>query len=144
MAKKKTRPGKNTAVSSALLISRIVIRLACYALLVVIAIYAGRRAYSFGYSVFDSRPMTGAPGKDVAVTVTEDMDDEAIGNLLKQKGLIRDVNVYRVQARIYNYNVYPGTYMLNTSQDISEMIAIMSIPPETTAAEETTEASPGD
>lgn len=118
-------------MSTALLISRIVIRLACYALFVVLAIYAARRAYTFGYSVFDTKPMTGSPGKDVAVTIEEGMSPEEIGRLLKQKKLIRDVNVFRVQYRIYNYKIYPGTYVLNTSQDISEMIAVMSVVPET-------------
>lgn len=130
MAKKNMRPNSQ-GLSTTFLISRIVIRLACYALLVVVAIAAARRAYVFGYSVFDSKPMTGSPGKDVAVTIDEGMSAEEIGTLLKDKQLIRDVNVFRVQYRIYNYKIYPGTYVLNTSQDVSEMIAVMSTVPET-------------
>lgn len=133
------RSRRKRTLSIVFLTSRVVIRIACYALLVILAIYFGRQAYSFGYSVFHSNPMAKPPGKDIAVTVEENMDEKAIAELLKDKGLIRDEKVFRVQERIYGYDIYPGTYVLNTSQEVTEMLMIMSAEPETAAESETKE-----
>ena len=124
--------GENT-YSTLFLITRIAARIAFYVLVILLAVFFAREAYRFGYSVFHSNPMTGAPGKDIAVTITEGMSRNEVGELLARKGLIRDSRVYAVQARIYRYKVYPGTYILNTSQSIDQMIAIMSVEPETEA-----------
>ena len=125
---------RRRAVSVSLLFGRIAIRAACYVALVIAAFALGGQAFRFGYSVFHSSPMTGAPGKDVAVTITEDMSTKEIGELLKRKNLIRDERVFAAQAAVYNYKLYPGTYVLNTAQDIRDMIEIMSVEPETQAA----------
>ena len=127
------RRRKRSALSITLLFGRIGLRLICYIVLVIAAFAVAGRAFTFGYSVFHSSPMTGAPGRDVAVTVTEEMSNREIGELLVRKELIRDVNVFVTQAAIYNYKLYPGTYILNTAQDIKEMISIMSTEPETQA-----------
>ena len=124
--------GENS-FSTLFLVTRIAARVAFYVLVVLLAVFFSREAYRFGYSVFHSSPMTGAPGKDIAVTITEGMSSGEVGDLLVRKGLIRDSRVYAVQARIYRYRVYPGTYILNTSQSISQMVAIMSVEPETEA-----------
>ena len=130
---------RRKTLSAVFLASRVVIRVACYALLVILAIHFGTRAYNFGYSVFHSKPMAKPPGRDIAVTVEENMDEKAIAELLKSKNLIRDENVFRVQEKIYGYDIYPGTYVLNTSQDVTEMLMIMSAEPETATAAETKE-----
>ena len=134
-----SRSRRRKTISAAFLASRVVIRIACYALLVILAIYFGKQAYSFGYSVFHSSPVAKPPGRDIAVTIEENMDGKAIAELLKSKDLIRDENVFRVQEKIYGYDIYPGTYMLNTSQDVTEMLMIMSAEPETKAEKETKE-----
>ena len=127
---------RRRAVSAALLFGRILIRITLYVLLAVFAVMLAGRAYTFGYSVFHSSAMTGQPGKDVAVTITEDMSAREIGQLLQRKELIRDANVFAVQAIIYNYKLYPGAYILNTSQDVTDMIAVMSAEPEEQPQEE--------
>ena len=124
------RKRKKKAVSAALLIGRVLVRLFAYAVLVIAAVTLAGRAYTFGYSVFHSSPVTAQPGKDVAVTITQEMSIRDIGDLLKRRSLIRDAQVFVVQAMIYGYKLYPGTYVLNTAQDVSEMIAIMSVKPE--------------
>lgn len=116
---------------AAFLISRIVARAAFYVLVILLAVFLSERAFTFGYSVFHSNPMTGKPGRDIAVTVTEGMSAKEVGELLESKSLIRDADVFAVQAGIYNYRIYPGTYVLNTSETIAEMAAVLSQEQET-------------
>ena len=78
--------------------------------------------------------MEAAPGRDVEVTVLEGQSIRSVGEELVQNGLIEKSSIFVVQARIYGYEILPGTYTLNTSQTIYEMLRIMSTAAESTAA----------
>lgn len=136
--KRRGRPESSTAF----LVSRIIARIAFYILVVLLGIFLVQRAYSFGYSVFHTNPMTGSPGREVAVTISEGMSAKDVGDLLEDKGLIRDGRVFAVQAKIYGYQLYPGTYVLNTSQTMQEMAEQIESEAESAAAEESGTAAP--
>lgn len=125
--------------SQVFLVSRVVARIAFYVLVILLGIFLTQRAYRFGYAVFHTNPMTGAPGREVAVTITDDMSEKDVGDLLEDKGLIRDSRVFLAQAKIYHYQIYPGTYVLNTSQTMQEMANQIAQEAETAAASETGE-----
>ena len=67
-----------------------------------------------------------------------------IGQILEDKGLIRDAKLFYIQNLLSHYKdkLQPGTYVLNTSMTMEEMMEIMSVVPETTdetdASEDTT------
>ena len=71
------------------------------------------------------------PGRNVQFTVLEGQSVRSVGEELVQNGLTASSAIFAVQARIYGYEILPGTYTLNTSQTIYEMLRIMSAPPET-------------
>ncbi|MCD8078460.1 MAG: endolytic transglycosylase MltG [Lachnospiraceae bacterium] len=127
MAQNRKKKGGRTA----LLAARVILRIALAALLVVLLVEAAQSAYAFGYSVFTSEAMEDAPGKDVVVTVTEGMSDNQVGELLESKGLIRDSLIFTIQCKVYGYEIYPGSYVFNTSQTVTEMVEKMSEEPET-------------
>ncbi|MCD8052981.1 MAG: endolytic transglycosylase MltG [Lachnospiraceae bacterium] len=129
--KKKKKNGGRTA----LLAARAILRVAVVVLLIVVLVKSAQAAYSFGYSVFTSEAMEASPGTDVVVTVTEGMSDRQVGKLLESKGLIRDSLVFTIQCRVYGYEIYPGSYVLNTSQTVTEMVELMSEEPETEEAD---------
>ena len=85
-------------------------------------------AYDYGYRIFSEQPMTSGEGRKVEVPITEDMDVKEIGQVLENKGLIRDANLFRMQERLSENHgkIQPGLYELSTSMTAEEMIAVMS------------------
>ena len=85
-------------------------------------------AYDYGYRIFSEQPMTSGEGRKVEVPITEDMDVKEIGQVLENKGLIRDANLFRMQERLSENHgkIKPGLYELSTSMTAEEMIAVMS------------------
>lgn len=121
------------------ILSRFGIRIVIYGALAVLFYVGITEAYAFGYSVFTSDPVSVEPGTDITVTIEDEMDSAQIAALLKEKGVIRDEQVFAVQELLYTskkYKIRPGTYVLNTSWSATEIIAFMAKEPETT--EETT------
>lgn len=101
--------------------------------LVIIFLYdAGMKGFAFGESVF--APEAVSPqgnGKDMIVIVEEGASDLSVAKLLESKGLIKDYKVFLVQAKLYQADLYPGTYTLNTSMTSEEMLDILMEEPET-------------
>ncbi|WP_394925682.1 endolytic transglycosylase MltG [uncultured Robinsoniella sp.] len=93
--------------------------------LIVYALFVfGRHAYDFGFQVFAGESISDPPGKEVAVTITEDMSVMEIAELLKNKGLIKDAKVFWVQEKLSKYSgkLKKGNYILTTAQDADEML----------------------
>ena len=94
-------------------------------ILIVYALFVfGRHTYEFGFQVFAGESISDPPGKEVAVTVTEDMSVMEIGELLKNKGLIKDAKVFWVKEKLSKYSgkLKKGNYILTTAQDADEML----------------------
>ena len=105
-----------------------------WVLIFVGLVRAGQWAYGFGYRVFTESPVESAPGTDKSVTISDDMSAREIGNLLKEKGLIRDPDLFVAQLKLSSYSdtIKVGTYTLNTSMTAKEMMQVMSAEEETT------------
>lgn len=95
-------------------------------------------AYDYGYRIFGELPITSGEGRSVSVTIQEGADAKAVGEILENKGLIRDGELFILQELISDYHneILPGTYELNTSMTAEQMLEIMSTEPETTEDEE--------
>lgn len=109
-------------------------------LVIVGLIELGTFCYDFGYRVFTESPVDEAPGKEVVVSVTSDMSELEIGEMLEEQGLIRDDKLFFAQLKLsaYSGKLLPGIYTLNTSMTGKEMIAVMATAPEeSTETEET-------
>jgi UPF0755 protein len=88
--------------------------------------------YDFGYRVFTEPAMEQAPGRDVMVLVKEDMSQREIAEMLEDKGLVRDSNLFLLQLKLsaYSGKLLPGVYTLNTSMEPKEMMVVMATEPE--------------
>jgi UPF0755 protein len=101
-------------------------------LVIVLVIFAlaklGEYAYQFGYRVFTEEPISTEEGSDVIVRIENDMDEVDIGNLLEEKGLVRDGTLFLAQLKLSSYSnkLKPGVYTLNTSMTAKEMMQVMS------------------
>ena len=107
----------------------VLFKIAAAAVFLLALFYGMRWAYRFGYSVFTTPTAEQAPGRNVEFTVLEGQTLRSVGEELVQNGLTASSAVFVVQARIYGYEILPGTYTLNTSQTIYEMLRIMSDKP---------------
>mgnify|MGYP000102751641 FL=1 len=108
-------------------------------LVVLGLIRAGQWAYGFGYRVYTEGAVASAPGTDKSVTVTSDMSAKEIGDLLEEKGLIRDAGLFVVQLKLSSYSgqIRSGTYTLNTSMTAEEMMQVMAAEEDTESTENT-------
>ncbi len=99
-----------------------------YILLIVFFIFIGRTAYVYGYDVFNEQSAESAPGRDVTVTIPEHASVDEISAILKDKGVIRNKSLFKVQERLsaYHGKMKGGTYKVNTSQKPTEIMAILS------------------
>lgn len=106
-------------------------------LVLIAAMKLSGKGYDFGYRVFTEPAMEEEPGRDVLVQVSEGMSNKELGEMLKQKGLIKDADLFYFQIKLsaYSKRIVPGIYTLNTSMDAKQMMVIMSTPPGTETTE---------
>lgn len=110
-----------------------------FAALIIIVIYnGGLKAYSFGFSVFAEQPIASEPGRDINVTIDSNLSAYELGELLEEKGLIRDARVFYIQMKLMSVDgeVKSGRYTLNTSMTAEDMIQAITADPEENEEEE--------
>ena len=102
---------------------------AAVAIAVVYLVYRGAViCYDYGYRIFTEPAISSGEGRAVTVAITEEMSPSDIGNLLENKGLIRDKNLFVLQYYLSEYlaDVRPGVFELNTSMTVEDMMAVMA------------------
>ena len=122
---------KETAKSSRIVMKIVDISFSMLVMLILIVVLykVGEKSYDFGYRVFrETAVATEAEGEDKLVQVTGDMGAKEIGDLLEEKGLIRDSNLFVVQLKLSAYanKIKEGTYTLSTAMTSKEMMQVMS------------------
>ena len=107
-------------------LSSVVIHLATAVIVLTVAtmlLYVGaKNAYSFGYDIFSDTSVHSAPGTDKLFVVEEGMSRSQCMDNLEKSGLIRDKSVALIQSYFFDYEIYPGTYTLNTSMTTKEIL----------------------
>ena len=100
-------------------------------LLIVVAImmiskYASL-AYTYGYNIYNQLPASQYDTRTVTVSITDSMSVGDIAELLENRGLVKDKNLFWMQERFSEYHgmIAPGTYELSPSMTPDEIIAIM-------------------
>lgn len=73
--------------------------------------------------------MTKGAGYEKTVVVKEDQSGFQVGRLLKEDGLIRNEYAFAVQVWLYEYEIRPGTYVLDTTMDPRDILDILDAGP---------------
>jgi len=99
--------------------------------LVMIVMFVHRtavEAYDFGYRVFAEEPVSRSGGRTITVAVAEDYTVRGLAEMLKDRGLIRDADLFVVQEFLSEHRgqVKPGIYDLSTIMTVAEMLQVMS------------------
>ena len=125
---------KNRSYTKAINALTAMVRLLAYVLIVVLVIFGGRKVYELGSEAFSTQTVDPwKEVKEVRITISKELSVSDIGNKLKDAGLIDEsVAAFVIQAYAYGYanDILPGTYVLNTSMTVEEMLIVMSTAPE--------------
>lgn len=103
-------------------------RLALIILVIVGIIRIGEYSYAYCYSIVSDTALEEEPGRDVSVSLPNDMPAKDVAQLLEKKGLIEDAKIFQIQLKVNDYEdaLKPGNYVLNTSMTPKEMMRVMA------------------
>jgi UPF0755 protein len=106
-------------------------------------------SYDFGYRIFSDEPMEAGIGRTISVAIVDGKSVKEVGELLENKGLIRNSTLFVFQEKFSEYEglMKPGVYELSTSmtpQEIIEYMATEQIEEEEEEEGNSTGASIGD
>lgn len=115
-----------------------IVKIVIFAVVVVFVFRTSTQAYDFGYRVFADEPMSVSGGRTITVGIAEDASLKEIANMLEEKGLIEDANLFIVQELLsaYHGKILPGIYDLSTDMKAEQMLEILSTSTEEEGEEE--------
>lgn len=113
-------------------IVQLVVKAAVFVFIITYILRISTAAYDYGYRVFAEPPVSAGEGRTISVYIEEKESVRDVGNLLQEKGLIRDANLFRIQELLSEYRgkIQPGIYDLSTSMTAQEMLAVIAQEPE--------------
>lgn len=109
----------------AMTVISISVKIILIAAVVCLLVWGGKKGFEFGVSIFTPTTVEAAPGTDVPIVIKSDSDVLDVARLLEDEGIIADYRIFWLQALLYECEIKPGEYMLNTSmtsEDILEVI----------------------
>ena len=104
---------------------------------------ASTAAYDYGYRIFTEKPVSLGEGRTISVSVEEPVSAREVGEMLEERGLIRDANFFVIQELLSENHgkLQPGIYDLSTAMTAEEMMDVMAAKPSEEGEEETEEES---
>lgn len=122
----KTNNKKKKTGSKASIFSKMAIKIAMYAVTILIVVLVCKSAFEFGVLVYTEEGMEAkGHGKEVVVTIPRDSSTTEIASILKKNGLIESEMAFIIQTFLYDAQIYSGTYTLNTEYGPEELIDAM-------------------
>lgn len=100
-----------------------------FAVVVVVVLYRGAaKAYEYGYRIFEEAPVSSGEGYTITVNITEDMSAKEMGQMLADKGLIKDPQLFIFQYMFSEFkdDLLPGEHDLSTAMTVEEMMEEMT------------------
>ncbi len=121
-----------------------IIKVAVLAVVIVYVFRAATQAYDFGYRVFADEPVSISGGRTITVSVAQDASVKEIADMLEEKGLIEDANLFVVQELLsaHHGKIVSGIYDLSTEMTAEQMLEVMSPDVEETEGDGETGAQP--
>lgn len=107
-------------------IVRLFLNILFYVIVAMLIVKAGTYTYQFAYQVFGSVPMEAEPGREVEFQVLKGESTMDIANKLEVSKLIVNKYSFYLKTKFKEYNIMPGTFILNTSMDYDEILEIIT------------------
>ncbi len=100
-------------------------RLLVYALVFFLLYEGVTRGYSLGHEIFAPTAVAESPGSDREIVIEEGESLTKVAAKLEKDGLIQNRLIFVIQSKFYDYDIYPGTYTLNTSMTSRDMLKLI-------------------
>lgn len=110
-----------------LTIISISLKMICIAIAIMAIYTVGIKAYDFGVKLFAETSVDEAPGTDVRITISKGMTSSDIADELAKKGVIESSLAFKIKAKLVKFDkhIADGTYTLNTSMKMSDIMDII-------------------
>lgn len=139
---------RTTRTKVILNITNLVLHLFLNILFYVFVIFAITRlsaeAYDFSYQIFGSKTLDQAPGRDVTIQIKKGESTRNISSKLELNRVIENQYSFFVKTKLMNYNLLPGTYVVNSSMTYKEILSVITDPGMNLDNEENKKESNGD
>lgn len=108
--------------------AQLIIKAIVFAFIIVYVLRISTVAYDYGYRVFAETPVSLGEGRTISVYIENGDSAKEVGEMLQEKGLIRDARLFRIQELLSENRgkIKPGIYDLSTSMTAQEMLAVIS------------------
>ena len=103
-----------------------VVKILVYGAILVLLAGGAKKGYEFGREIFCPAAVSGEPGVARQVTIGEGNTASQIAAALEDNGLIEDLLIFVIQAKLYEIEFQPGTYVLSTAMDSREILDVLS------------------
>ena len=105
-----------------------IIKIAVAVVLVTVLYRGSQKAYDYGYRIFEEPPVSSGEGYTITVNITKDMSAKEMGQMLADKGLIRDPQLFVFQYMFSEFkdDLLPGEHDLSTAMKVEEMMEEMT------------------
>ena len=99
------------------------IKTVLYVLLIVVLYLTCSNSFSFGKEVFSEKGMV-EPGNgvDIQITVPNGASSKEVGDILVKNGLVKSSLAFVLQCFLYDGEIKPGKYILNTEYNPQEIV----------------------
>lgn len=104
---------------------------------------AATAAYDYGFRIFTEEPVSLGEGRTISVSVQEPVSVREVGEMLEERGLIRDANLFVIQELLSENHgkIQSGIYDLSTAMTAEEMMDVMAANASEEGEEDTGEES---
>ncbi len=113
-------------------IVEMVIKIVVFIFIAMFVVRTATAAYDYGFRVFAEKPIDVGEGRIISVSIGTTDSAKEVGEMLQQRGLIRDANLFRIQELLSENHgmIQPGIYDLSTAMTAQEMLAVIAAEPE--------------
>lgn len=107
--------------------AQVIIKVIAFVFIIMYIFRMTTAAYDYGYRVFAEPPVSTGEGRTISVYI-EKGSAKDVGEMLQDKGLIRDANLFRIQELLSEHRgkIQPGIYDLNTSMTAQEILTVIA------------------
>ncbi len=113
-------------------LAELIIKIAVLIFIATFVIRTATAAYDYGFRVFAEEPLSVGEGRVISVSIGNADTAKEVGQMLQERGLIRDANLFRIQELLSEHHgkIQPGVYDLNTAMTAQEMLEVIAAEPE--------------
>lgn len=130
--------GSNVVLKITGAILRVFLNIIFYIVIVLVVFKASKFTFDFSYQMFGSVAVAAEPGIDKEFVILKGETTLEISKKLEISKLIVDQYSFYLKTKFKEYDIFPGTYILNNSMDYDAILNIITDLKNSIVKEETT------